>query len=322
MLAPKLGSRRGLVLACGLNPRYSKIDPAAMAECALDEAMRNLVAAGGDPENTAVLDNYCWGNTGREDQLGGLVRASFALRDLALVLRTPFVSGKDSLNNEFRDGERTIAIPGCILVTALSVIPDVARTLTTDLKRAGNLLVLVGSTKRELGGSAYWKALGHLGASVPRVDAAQAKKNLDMVARAIAARAVRSAHDLSEGGLLVAAAEMAIGGRLGFELDLAAVPTSGMPGEATAADAALRPDEVAFSESQSRFLLEVEPDRLEDLRVNLFEVPWAVVGRVTNERTLVIQRQGHDLARVDLDAAVAAWKQPLDLDGTLTESRR
>jgi len=312
VLAPKLGSRRGLVLACGLNPRYSKIDPAAMAECALDEAMRNVVAAGGDPEYTAVLDNYCWGNTAREEQLGGLVRASLALAELALTFRTPFVSGKDSLNNEFRDGERTIVIPGCILVTAMSVVADVARTLTSDLKAAGNLLVVVGTTKRELGGSAYWKSLGHLGACVPRVDGPQAKKNLDGVARAIQARAVRSAHDLSEGGLAVAAAEMAIGGRLGVDLDLAQVPASGVT----------RADEVAFGESQSRFLLEVEPDRLEDLRVNLFEVPWAVVGRVTTEPAVVFRSQAREVLRVPLDAAVRAWKRPLDLDGTLVEGDR
>ncbi len=317
VLAPKLGSRRGIVLGCGLNPRYSKIDPAAMAECALDEAMRNVVAAGGDPETTAVLDNYCWGNTSKEEQLGGLVRASEAIAELALTFHTPFISGKDSLNNEFRDGDRTIAIPGCILVTALSVIADVARSLTSDLKEAGNLLVLVGKTKRELGGSTYWKNLGHLGASVPRVDGAQAKRTLDGVARAIQAKAVRSAHDLSEGGLAVAAAEMAIGGRLGFEIDLAHVLT----------DRALRPDETMFSESQSRFLLEVEPGRLEDLRVNLHEVSWAVVGRVSaaavgTPATLLFRDGPRELTRVALDKAVHAFKHTLDLDGTLTEAKR
>jgi phosphoribosylformylglycinamidine synthase len=312
VLAPKLGSRRGLVLACGLNPRYSKIDPAAMAECALDEAMRNVVAAGGDPETTAVLDNYCWGNTSKEQQLGGLVRASEALAELALTFRTPFVSGKDSLNNEFRDGERTIAIPGCILITALSVIPDVARTVSSDLKQAGNLLVLVGTTKRELGGSTYWKSLGHLGRSVPRVDGAQAKKNLDGVARAIQARAVRSAHDLSEGGLAVAAAEMAIGGRLGVEIDLAPVVTQG----------ALRADELLFSESQSRFLLEVEPERQEDLRVNLFEVPCAVIGRVVETPDVVFRTGNRELVRVPLAQAVQAFQRTLDLDGTLAGGAR
>src|SRR5262245_35087194 len=200
VLAPKLGSRRGIVLSNGLNPRYSKIDPAAMAECSLDEAMRNNVAAGGDPEYTAVLDNYCWGNTRDPQALGELVRAPEALCALALTYRTPFVSGKDSLHNEFRAGDRTIRIPGCILVTAMSVIPDVARTLTTDSKQAGSLLVLVGITKDELGGSVFYKTKGLLGRNVPRVDKKLGRDVLRGCHRAIQARCALAAHDLSEGG--------------------------------------------------------------------------------------------------------------------------
>jgi phosphoribosylformylglycinamidine synthase len=316
VLAPKLGSRAGIVLGNGLNPRYSRIDPAAMAECALDEAMRNVVAAGGDPDRTAVLDNYCWGNTSKPQRLGELVRASFALRDLALAYRTPFVSGKDSLNNEFtvrgEGGEqRTIAIPGCILVTALSVIPDVTRTVGSDLAKAGNLLYVVGTTRRELGGSVFWKLHGVLGASVPRVDAKLGHAVLRDVARAIAARAVVAAHDCSEGGLGAAAAEMAIGGRLGVTIDLDAVPG----GKELARDV-----EVLFSESQSRFLLEVPPDRAVDLEANLHGVPFARVGTVTAEPQVVFTRGGREVARVAVADAARAWKRPLDLDETLVAS--
>jgi phosphoribosylformylglycinamidine synthase len=307
VLAPKLGSRRGIVLGNGLNPRYSHIDVAAMAECALDEAMRNIVAVGGDPEHTAVLDNYCWGNTDSPEKLGELVRASLALRDLALVYNTPFVSGKDSLNNEFRDGATTIAIPGCILVTALSVIPDVGRTVCSALQRVGSLLVLVGVTNLELGGSVYWKTRGALGATVPRVDATRGKAILDGVYRAIQARAVLSAHDLSEGGLGAAAAEMAIGGRLGLRLDLDTVPAPGT----------LRADEILFSESQSRFLLEVDPQRRSDLAANLHEVPFAFVGEVLEEQEFTCVRGPQQIFRLPLEDIVRAWKQPLDLDGTL-----
>jgi phosphoribosylformylglycinamidine synthase len=308
VLAPKLGSKRGVVLSNGLNPRYSRIDPAAMAECALDEAMRNLVAAGGDPEYTAVLDNYCWGNCKKPEQLGGLVHASFALRDLALTYRTPFVSGKDSLNNEFNAGDRTIAIPGCILITALSVIPDVTRTLTTDLKRAGNLLVLVGRTRRELGGSVYWHNRGALGACVPRVDGAYGKRILDGVYRAIQARAVVSAHDLSEGGLGAALAEMCIGGRTGAQIDLDRVVVDGVS----------RSEEILFSESQSRFLLEVPPDRLPDLRANIPDVDHAVIGAVVAGDQLEVTRAADPVLRVPVADLVYAFKHPLDLDQTMT----
>jgi phosphoribosylformylglycinamidine synthase len=217
------------------------------------------------------------------------------------------VSGKDSLHNEFRAGDRTIRIPGCILVTAMSIVPDVARTLTTDCKRAGSKLVLVGVTKDELGGSVYYKTKGHLGANAPRVDKAHGKKVLHAVHRALGARCALAAHDLSEGGLGTAAVEMAIGGKLGVTLDLAKVPTSGP----------LRAEQLLFSESQSRFLLEVPPDRLDDLKANLGDVPFAVLGEVTKDATVVVTHGGKELVRMAVSELEAAWKRPLDLDQTL-----
>jgi phosphoribosylformylglycinamidine synthase len=307
VLAPKLGSRRGVVLGNGLNPRYSRIDPASMAECALDEAMRNVVAAGGDPDYTVILDNYCWGNTRDPQALGELVRATEAVCELATQYRTPFVSGKDSLHNEFRAGDRTIRIPGCILVTAMSVIADVTRTLTTDCKRAGSLLVLVGVTKDELGGSVYYKTKGQLGRNAPRVDKLVGHKTLRAVHRALAARCALAAHDLSEGGLAAAATEMAIGGKLGVVVDVAKVPVA----------SPLRPEQVLFSESQSRFLLEVPPDRLDDLRANLGDVPFAVVGEVQKEPVVRMQHGSTPLLAMPVSELEAAWKRPLDLDQTL-----
>ncbi|MFY9344059.1 MAG: AIR synthase-related protein, partial [Planctomycetota bacterium] len=256
---------------------------------------------------TVILDNYCWGNTRDPEALGELVRATEALCEVALAYRTPFVSGKDSLHNEFRAGDRVIRIPGCILVTAMSVIADVARTLTTDCKRAGSLLVLVGITKDELGGSVFYKTQGQLGAKVPRVDKDLGADVLHGVHRAIGARCVLAAHDLAEGGLAAGLAEMAIGGRLGARIDLAKVKCAGP----------LRPEQILFSESQSRFLLEVPPDKLDDLRANLRLVPFAVVGEVTQEPVLVAVHAGKEVLRVPVAAAETAWKQPLDLDGTL-----
>jgi phosphoribosylformylglycinamidine synthase subunit PurSL len=309
VLAPKLGSWRGVVLSNGLNPRYSKIDPASMSECSLDEAMRNSVAAGGDPDYTAVLDNYCWGNTRDPQAFGELVRATEALCELAINYQTPFVSGKDSLHNEFRAGDRTIRIPGCILVTAMSVIPDVRRTMTSDCKRAGSLLVLVGTTKDELGGSVYYKTKGHLGKNAPRVDHALGKAVLHGCHRAIASGCVLAAHDLSEGGLGAAVTEMAIGGKVGVRVDLAKVPVQG----------ALRPEQILFSESQSRLLLEIPPDRLADLQANLHHVPFAVIGEVTKNTDLVFTHGTIPVAKVTLAAAELAWKRPLDLDSVMTK---
>lgn len=307
VIAPKLGSTRGVVLSSGLNPRYSRIDPAAMAECALDEAMRNVVAQGGNPDHTAVLDNYSWANCAVPEQLGALVRATRALCSLARVYRTPFVSGKDSLNNSFQDGDRTISIPGCILVTAMSVVPDVTATITSAPVRPDGRLWIIGRTRRELGGSVHWKTRGALGASVPRVRAEEGRDVLFGTARAIEARAISACHDLSEGGLGAAVAEMAIAGRIGVEIDLDRVLLDG--------DGPFRAEEILFSESASRFVCEVPADREADLRANLHEVPAAEIGAfTTSHRDLVIRRGSTELARVPVDDLVRAWKAPLDFD--------
>ncbi len=313
VVAPKPGSMRGLVLSNGLNPRYSKIDPASMAECALDEAMRNSVAAGGDPDYTVILDNYCWGNTRDPQCLGELVRATEALCDLAMKYRTPFVSGKDSLHNEFRStladgGEKLIRIPGCILVSAMSVIPDVRRTMTSDFKRAGSLLVLVGTTKDELGGSVYYKTKGELGKNAPRVQKHAAHDTLLAVSRAIQAGCVLAAHDLSEGGVAAATTEMSIGGRLGANVKL----------DAMNVDSDLDATKRMFSESQSRFLLEIPPDRLADLEANLGQVPFAVIGDVRSDDQVQFTNDSASIAKLSIAEAEYAWKHPLDLDGTLT----
>ena len=157
VLRPVLNSRRGVVIACGMNPRYGDFDPYHMAASAIDEAVRNCVAVGADPNRIAILDNFCWGDCEKPETLGSLVRAALACHDMSLALGTPFISGKDSLNNEFSytdaAGKRqTIAIPATLLISAMGQIADVAKCVTMDLKSPGNLLYLVGETKDELGG--------------------------------------------------------------------------------------------------------------------------------------------------------------------------
>jgi phosphoribosylformylglycinamidine synthase len=190
----------------------------------------------------------------------------------------------------------------------MSVISDVRRTTTSDLKRPGSKLVLVGVTKDELGGSVYYKTKGELGANAPRVDKAAARDVLHGVHRALQAGCALSAHDLSEGGLMAAVAEMAIGGKLGADVDVALMRTDGD------LDATKR----LFSESQSRLLLEVPPDRVADLAAHLRDAPFTVVGEVTSDATLRYADGDQALASLTVADAEAAWKRPLDLDGTLT----
>jgi phosphoribosylformylglycinamidine synthase len=302
VLQPLASSRMGAVISCGANPRYGLLDAGAMAEAVIDEALRNAVAVGADPDRAAILDNFSWGNCARPEQLGSLVQAAQACYRASLAFRAPFVSGKDSLNNEFRVGAETLSIPPTLLVTCIAILPDVARAVTMDLKRAGNRIYLVGTTRAELGGSHYLEQLGLAGGRVPRPDLARAPRLLADLHRAIARGLTRSVHDLSEGGLAVALAEMAFAGDLGASLDLARVRVTEAP------DKRFDPDAVRlFSQSCTRFLVEVEPAQEAAFRAALDGHELAQVGEVLAELRLRVRGVGGrelvGLAVEDLRAA-------------------
>lgn len=283
VLQPLPSSRKGIALACGASPRYGELDPQAMAEAVIDEALRNVVAVGGDPDRTAILDNFSWGNCEKPDRLGALVLASKGCYRAAIAYGTPFVSGKDSLNNEYRVGDRSIAIPPTLLVTALSICPDVARSTSMDLKRAGSRLYLVGSTRAEMGGSHYLALLGHAGGTPPRPDLAVAPNVFRALHRAIQAGVVLAAHDLAEGGLATSAAEMAFAGDLGCRLRLGHVPCAELAN-------GFDPDSTRlYSESCSRFLIEVGTGRASEFEAFFAGLPCAHVGDVDATRRLTIE---------------------------------
>jgi phosphoribosylformylglycinamidine (FGAM) synthase-like enzyme len=313
VLRPILSSRRGLVIACGMNPRYGDFDTYHMAACAIDEAVRNCVAVGADPRRIAILDNFCWGYTDRPQTLGALVRAAIACYDVAIAYGTPFISGKDSLNNEFSydiDGERrTIQIPHTLLISALGQVADIRRCVTMDFKSAGNLIYQIGATKHELAGSHYGSVLGESSGQVPQVDVQTANRTFAAVHDAINRGLVRACHDLSEGGLAVALAEMAFAGGLGARAQLAAIPHD------ESVDPRSADDVVAglFSESASRFLIEVPPSQravFESIFQNA-KVPCGCIGEVTGGSQLRIDSA--DGAAIDLPIAdlKEAWQKPL-----------
>jgi phosphoribosylformylglycinamidine synthase subunit PurSL len=274
VIRPVAGSKKGVALAVGCQPRFGDINPYQMALNGIDEAVRNIVCIGGDPERTAVLDNFCWPKCTDPQNLGALVKACQACYDGALAYGVPFVSGKDSLSNEFitEKGQR-IQIPYTLLISALSIVEDVAKCITMDAKKAGDLLVLVGETKREWGGSHYLARRGLIGASVPRVDLALGPATARAVAGLIGTGLVAAAHDLSEGGLAVAAAEMLFAGALGASIDLAGAPCA----EDADEDATL-----LFAESASRYLLEITPGHFDAVARQLKEkgIRFGVIGRV------------------------------------------
>ena len=300
VLTPLLGSTAGIAIGCGVNPRYADLDPYAAAAAAIDEAVRNVVAVGADPKRVAVLDNFCWGNVNDPHVLGALVRTAEACRDVAVAFGTPFISGKDSLNNTYAgpDGVRR-DIPHTLLVSALGRVPDVRQCVTMDLKEPGNDLYLVGETRDELGGSHLHLVTGQGGGTPPRVDLESAPKVFAAVHAAITHGLVLSCHDLSEGGLAVAAAEMAFAGGVGADLTT-------LPGEGLSDEARL------FSESPTRFLIEAKPEHADALRATFAGVPITRVGATTTEARLrAAGANGEWLIWLKLAEMKEAWQKPL-----------
>jgi phosphoribosylformylglycinamidine synthase len=304
VFCPVLTSDRAVVLSCGINPRYGDLDPYRMGASVVDEAVRNAVSCGADPAHLALLDNFCWGNTDRPEVLGPMVLAARGASDAALAHGTPFVSGKDSLNNEYRVGNDLIVIPGTLLISAIGVIDSWKHSTSMDLKAPGNGIFLVGLTKAELGGGAFLKLYGKLGSEAPSFDAATAPRCAAGIARAVRSGVVRSCHDLTEGGLAVAAAEMAFAGEFGLDLNLAKMRVDGELGDAAR----------MFSESNGRYLVEVEPGNEETFLKDLGDVPVAKIGAVTPKQQLRITgTSGTDLVNARLDELRNAWRTGLKI---------
>jgi len=279
-----------------MNPNYGKIDAYWMAASAIDEAVRNNIAVGG--RRIALLDNFVWGNPEKPERLGSLVSACKACYDFSVALKAPFISGKDSLYNESPLGP----ITPTLLITAVGIVPNLQVTTSMDLKAPGNLLYIVGDTFNELGGSEYYKLKGFLGANVPKVKGAKAKRIFKAVTKAIDSGYVKSCHDLSEGGLAVAAAEMAFAGGFGLELDITKVPGKELS----------RSDFVLFSESNSRFLIEVEERDRQNFEQLMKGKVCAKIGKVTKEEQLKIIGLNK---KTIVDASIAqlrhSWKKTL-----------
>jgi phosphoribosylformylglycinamidine synthase II len=310
VLRPLLDSVRGIVVANGICPRYGDIDTYHMAACAIDEAVRNIIAVGGRLGRIAGLDNFCWPdplpsatNPDAEYKLAQLVRANQALYDYCLSYDLPCISGKDSMKNDYRVGDTKISIPPTLLFSALGVIDDVTKVVTMDAKRPGDLIYVLGVTRAELGGSEYYALRGHLGRSVPRVDAAGARRLYEALAAAIGRGLVASCHDCSEGGLGVALAETAFAGGFGMHIDLRQVP--GADG--------MRDDVIFFSESQSRFVVTVPAPHAAAFEAALAGLPCAAVGHVTEAGVFsVVGGSGGQIIEAGIERLKAAWQRPLN----------
>ena len=309
VLRPILETWEGIVVSSGICPRYSDIDAYPMMACAIDEAIRNNLAVGGNMRHMAGLDNFCWCDPIQSEKtpdgeykLAQLVRANMALYDYTTAFGVPCISGKDSMKNDYRIGNTKISIPPTVLFSVVSVVADVRRCVTMDAKRSGDLVYILGETFPEMGASEYFALRGFIGNQVPKVNAPRAKALYEALGGAMAKGFVASCHDCSDGGQGVALAETAFSGALGMEVDLRRVPASGVD----------RNDVLLFSESPSRFVVTVHPKNQAAFEECLQGKVFAAIGRVVEGNNFTIfGLKGKVVVQADILQLKEVWQRPL-----------
>ncbi|HLD05575.1 MAG TPA: AIR synthase-related protein [Candidatus Nanoarchaeia archaeon] len=299
---PVLSSKRGVVLSQGINPTYSDIDTYHMAACAIDTAIRNAIAIGASLDCLALLDNFCWCSSTEPERLGQLKAAVKACYDYALAYGTPFISGKDSMFNDFKGFDAKgnpmkISVPPTLLVSTFGVVEDASKAVSLDAKFSGDLIYILGGTFEELGGSEFWAMQGFVGNSVPKVDAQKNKKLYMALSKAIQKGLVASCQSVHRGGLAVALAKTAMGGMLGLEISL-----KNLPGKVSQDEAAL------FSESQGRFVVTINPKHQASFEAAMKGNACTLIGKVAKNSIQIKGLKGNSIVKTTIDSALKAYK--------------
>ena len=291
-LRPIMNSERSLIVSSGYNPRYSRLDTYWMAAASIDEAVRNNVATGG--RRIALLDNFAWGDPEDPGNLGDLLRAARACYDIAKGLETPFISGKDSLYNQTPLGD----ILPTLVITALGIVPEMSRCMSADFKKEGNSIYLVGETKQELGGSEFFAQKNFQGGEVPKLDPIAAATLYKAVNRLTDQSYVRACHDISQGGLAVCLSEMCFARGLGAAIIFADEDV----------DTQTKITSELFSESNSRFLMEVDHGEEDKFEKMLRGHPYKKLGVVLNGRVRLENKSGKVFADLSTADCYSAWR--------------
>lgn len=304
VIRPVLSSEKGVVLSHALYPTYSEIDPYNMAASAIDSAIRNAVAAGADPEKLALLDNFCWCSSNEPERLGQLKLAVKACYDYAVAYGTPYISGKDSMFNDFKGFDEqgnsiAISILPTLLISSIGVIPDITKVVSLDAKLPGDLVYILGNTYEELAGSEYFIMKKAISNTVPKVDPRRNKSLYDAFYKAVQKNVIASSISVGRGGLATALAKKAIGGQLGLSVSL-----QNLPGQVTRDDFAL------FSESQGRILVTIAKENKVPFEKAFAGNTFKEIGTVTKGQTLIVNGlSGNEVANIDLKKVTDAYRK-------------
>jgi phosphoribosylformylglycinamidine synthase len=295
ILTPILGKPYGMVISHGLNPVLNQIDPYYGSIWAAAEAVSNAVASGANPREMVLIDNFIWPFPD-EELLGALDMAVDACVDFVSATGMPFISGKDSLSSTYRGKDGTlIKIPPVLCVSAFGRIPDTAKTVSADFKEKGNQIILLGfRDSTEMAGSVYYQIKDSMGNNLPRIKPGGLMKVLEALYSAINTGSIFACHDISEGGLAAALAEMCFGGGTGANIQI--------PGSENAVN-------FLFSETAGCFLAEI-PAGLKPNEI-FGDIPHKIIGFTVQDYCISVEHSGKVLFNLDLEDLKTAWQQPM-----------
>jgi phosphoribosylformylglycinamidine synthase len=311
VIRPIFDSNKGVVMSQGLYPSYSELDAYQMAACSIDTAVRNAIAAGGTLHSLALLDNFCWCDSTNPERLGQLKAAAEACYDLAVFYGTPYVSGKDSMFNDFKGYDKEgkevkISVPPTLLISSIGVVSDVVKCQTIDFKVSGDRVYLLGKTYDELAASEFYiyqgvkdQGYGYYGGTVPRVDMKTNKHVYSAFELAIEKGLVASSISVERGGLAIALAKSAISGMLGVDVDLSSV----------IAEYTLTDTELLYSESQGRLLVTIQEENMEAFEKLFENFPCACIGTIRSDQQFMIKgKSGASLISMDVTSMLQQYK--------------
>ena len=291
---PVLNSLKGVVLSSALYPSYGDISTYHMASCAIDTAIRNIISVGGTLKHLSLLDNFCWCSSNYKTRLWQLVKAVRACYDYAVGYGTPFISGKDSMFNDFKGYDKkgnsiSISIPPTLLISGISVIPDVMKTISPEFKNVDDYIYLLGETNNELGGGEYLKMLNFIGNNVPQVDLKKNLKTYLILEKLIEKEILSSSLSVNSGGLAISLAKASVGGMLGCDISL-----SNIKGNANTSDTKL------FSESQGRILISISPRKIKLFEKMVKRISYTRLGQVTKNNKFIITNNDKKIVETNI----------------------
>ena len=300
IVRPIFNSKKAVIIANGINPDFGKLDPYWMSASVIDEALRNLIAVGGRLKGTAILDNFSFGNTDNPYIMGDLALSARACYDISIQYGIPFISGKDSLHNEYEYKGRHISIPPTLLISSIGILEDYKYTISQDFKRENNLIYLIGNTYPEFGGSQLFKILNINSGRIPRVYPRKGKKIMEKISKAVRKGLIVSMHDLSEGGLAVALSEMAFSGKIGADISIKNITELHKFKDSRLS---------IFSESNTRFLLEIQKEDREQFESLFKNLPFTFLGKVGGDKVKIKDASGKYFIDLPIKELKEKWNK-------------